>query len=270
RGENMITAAPKLNLWRAPLDNDAWWAPGRFFHVWKEARLHQITQRTNDFSVEKKDNAVIVRITTRIAPPVLKWGIETIFEYEIDARGLRLTVNGIPKGNLPHLPRLGMEWHLPLSFQQVRWYGRGPGESYADSKEAALFGLYSAKVPELETHYVYPQENGNREDTRWASFTNAKGLGLLALGEPRFNFSIHNALPEDFEKARHPHEIKRRDFLCLHLDDKQCGIGTGSCGPSTYENYRIPPGPFLFTQTLLPFSRKEGGEESYFEKIRSS
>lgn len=259
RGENLITAAPKFSLWRAPIDNDAWWAPGRFFHVWKEARLHQITQRTNAFTFEKKNGVVVVRTSTRIAPPVLKWGIETIFEYELGAHGLKLTVSGIPKGNLPHLPRLGMEWHLPLTFQHVRWYGRGPGESYADSKEAALLGLYTAKAPELETPYIYPQENGNREDTRWASFTNSKGLGLLALGEPKFNFSIHNALPEDFEKARHPHEIRRRDFLCLHLDDRQCGIGTGSCGPSTYEAYRIPPEPFVFSQTLVAISGK--GEE---------
>lgn len=270
RGEDLITAGPKLNLWRAPIDNDAWWAPGRFFHVWKEARLHQITQRTNAFTFKKKDGSVLVRIETRIAPPVLKWGIETVFEYELSGHGMKLTVNGIPKGNLPHLPRLGMEWYLPLTFQHVRWYGRGPGESYADSQEAALLGIYAAKVPELETPYIYPQENGNREDTRWASFTASKGVGLLALGEPEFNFSIHNVLPEDFEKARHPREIKRRNFLCLHLDDRQCGIGTGSCGPSTYEAYRIPPAPFAFSQTLVPFSKKKTGEEELFERLRSS
>ena len=53
----------------------------------------------------------------------------------------------------------------------MQWFGGGPGEAYADSRQAARVGRYSASVDELQTPYVYPQENGNRLDVRWARLT---------------------------------------------------------------------------------------------------
>ena len=97
-----------------------------------------------------------------------------------NCRDKRYTPRKLP----PSLPRIGLELVLPGEFTQVSWFGRGPGESYRDSKLANKFGLYSKEVSELHTPYVYPQENGNRTDVKWVSITNLRGVGLFAAGSP--------------------------------------------------------------------------------------
>ncbi|CAM3999851.1 hypothetical protein PAAL109150_04390 [Paenibacillus alkaliterrae] len=79
----------------------------------------------------------------------------------------------------------------------VKWYGRGPGESYSDSKEAGRFGVYKKSVDGLFTPYIYPQENGNRTDVRWVSITDGAGIGLLAAGAPTLEFSARRYTDSD-------------------------------------------------------------------------
>jgi evolved beta-galactosidase subunit alpha len=67
------------------------------------------------------------------------------------------------------LPKIGLQMEIPGDMDAVKWYGRGPGENYSDSKEAGRFGVYRKSVDELFTPYIYPQENGNRTDVRWIS-----------------------------------------------------------------------------------------------------
>ncbi len=96
---------------------------------------------------------------------------------------LRIDTTGTPEGKAPRtLPRIGLALALPGAFDRVAWFGRGPGEAYADSQLATRFGLYRQTVDELYTPYVFPQENGNRSDVSWVAFTNPGGTGLCATG----------------------------------------------------------------------------------------
>ena len=47
-------------------------------------------------------------------------------------------------GELPELPRFGMQMSVPGGFETVTWYGRGPHESYWDRKAGARVGVYGA------------------------------------------------------------------------------------------------------------------------------
>ena len=128
------------------------------------------------------------------------------------------------------LPRIGLQMTIPGRMDKVTWYGRGPGESYPDSKMANGFGVYKKTVDELYTPYTYPQENGNRSDVRWVSLTDTYGTGLLAVGLPQLNFSAHRFTVEDIEKAKHTCDLIPREEITLHLDYRKNGLGT-SCGP---------------------------------------
>lgn len=253
QGMPIIEKGPRLNFWRAPIDNDRF---GPFLKVWKESRLDALQHRVLGCQVvEKNDQKVVVRVASRVAPPVLRIGWLCVYEYAIYSTGdVVLTVSGEPQGPWPHLPRIGLEMTLPMDLETAIWYGRGPGESYVDSKAAAPVGRYKMPVLDLYTPYIYPQENGNRQDVRWVALTNDRGTGLYAQGMPLLNFSAHYFTTQDLEQARHTNKLELRHQITLNLDYKQCGLGSGSCGPATFEPYRIQPDPFRFAVRLRAFS----------------
>jgi beta-galactosidase len=135
---------------------------------------------------------------------------------------------------------------MPSSFGRVEWFGLGPGEAYADTRRAALVGRYSAAVEDLQTPYVFPQENGNRADVRWATLTNSEGVGLRITGHPVFDLTVRRWTTEDLDAARHTSELRPRDRIWVNLDLAQNGIGTASCGPGVLPQYRLEPAPVTF------------------------
>jgi beta-galactosidase/evolved beta-galactosidase subunit alpha len=143
-----------------------------------------------------------------------------------------------------------MQVRLPSTLSQFRWYGLGPGESYADSKSGVRLGRWAADVGELFTDYVFPQENGNRTDTRWVAAADLYGRGLRVKSDTPFNFSAHGHDTLDLEKANHDYELVCRDFVTLNLDLAQTGLGSNSCGPRALPQYELQPQPFRFEVTL--------------------
>lgn len=137
------------------------------------------------------------------------------------------------------IPRIGVEMCINKACENAKWYGKGPGESYSDSKQANLTGVFEKTVDGLFTNYVHPQENGNRTDTHWASLVNRYGLGLMAVAtSTTFNFGASYYEVTDLEKAKHTIDLQKRDYIVLHLDEKQNGLGSNSCCQSQMEKYQ--------------------------------
>ncbi|MBL8026873.1 MAG: DUF4981 domain-containing protein, partial [Fibrobacteres bacterium] len=252
-GVKVVSDGPRLNFWRASIDNDNRWASRLTQHKsWVKAGYNAMTHQTRDFSVVKTDGAIVVKVCSYIAPPVLLSGFDAEYVYTIRNDGsVKVDVSGKPnKKDMSHLPRIGLQLRLPTEFSSVSWYGRGPGESYSDSKEANAVGLYTKSVRDLYTPYVYPQENGNREEVRSVSFLDNNGHGLAVNGVPLINFSAHYFTTDDLENAKHAAELTERDFITVNIDYKQCGVGSGSCGPETLPKYKIPCEPFSFSVLL--------------------
>ena len=194
---------------------------------------------------------------SRVAPPIHDKAFECVYVYTVYGTGdMVIDMHAAPKGEWTRvLPRIGLQLALPKAFDRAAWYGRGPGESYEDSKEANRVGLYASTVDGLYTPYVYPQENGNRTDVRWVSFTNLRGFGLMAQGDPVMNFSAHWYTSEDLDRAKHTYELKKRGFITLNLDHRQNALGSASCGPGPLEKYWLKPDEFRFRIRLKPFSQ---------------
>jgi len=151
-----------------------------------------------------------------------------------------------------------VELTLPGTFGKAQWYGLGPGETYADSHAAGRTGIWRSGLDGLHTDYCFPQENGLRSQTRWASLTDDRGTGLwVASGaDETFSFGAHPYTVKDLEAARHQHEVPRRDEVTLTLDHRHTGLGSGSCGPLTFESYRVARQPWSFSFVLALFSRQ--------------
>jgi len=251
-GLPLLHSGPLLNFWRAPTDNDT-----HFKKSWIEAGLNALRHRIDSVKCERlADSAVRVTVAMRIAPPVHERAFACEMVYTVCGSGdLFIEGHGVPQGDWPDtIPRIGLQMGLQPHLDHVSWYGRGPGESYTDIRQAARVGVYSCSVEDLYTPYVFPQENGNRTDVRWAAFTNVRGMGLMAQGDPLLNFSAHWFTTQDLDRARHTCELPRRNWITLNLDHAHHGIGSGSCGPATLEKYCLRPEEFRFRVRLKPFS----------------
>ncbi|RLL43832.1 DUF4981 domain-containing protein [Oceanobacillus piezotolerans] len=263
-GLELLEKGPSINFWRAPTDNDRIgqeeFKTRSEEKAWKDSGVHMMHQRLVDFNYAHTDekDSVIVTVNKKISPPGSNWGFETSITYEIDKTGIvTVKVDGkkFGEGSLT-LPKVGLQLYLKKAFDQVDWYGRGPGESYVDSKQANRFGVWSKTVKELFTPYVVPQENGNRTDVKWVTLTNESGAGLLAAAD-LFNFSSHYYTTENLENARHTTDLVEQDFIVLNLDYQQNGLGSASCGPGVLEKYELKNIDFQFAFRLGGFSKNE-------------
>jgi len=99
----------------------------------------------------------------------------------------------------------------------------------------------------MHTDYIKPQENGNRDQTRWVELRGTHGRGIQISGNPFFGFSAQRYSTRDLESTAHNTELKPRDEVYVNLDHRQLGLGSNSCGPLPLEQYKLRPGEFKFS-----------------------
>jgi beta-galactosidase/evolved beta-galactosidase subunit alpha len=254
-GASLLVRGPRANFWRAPTDNDGGFRAKGAQIEWREHGLHALMHHIDSVEASLDDaGAPCVTVKSRVAGPVVKVGIACEYVYTMRPDGaLVVDFSGKPWGGWNCLwPRIGLQFHLPKTLDRAHWYGRGPGESYADSKDGQRIGCWSATVDDLLTNYIFPQENGNHTNTRRVALTDAFGAGLQATAAAPFDFSAHWYDTVDLEKARHTFDLVKGDYVTLNLDLAQTGLGSNSCGPRALPQYELKPQPFRFVVTLKP------------------
>lgn len=261
REVEVLVSGPKLNVWRAPTDNDGLKfqpeAEGKLLAEWLKAGLPRLERQVESVTVEPV-KPYIIRLAIKTSETSAA-GSFTAFThhhtYTIYGSGEVVMENTIEASpDLPPLPRLGLTMSLSGGFEQFTWFGRGPHENYIDRNTGAAIGLYSSSVDEQYVPYIMPQENGNKTEVRWLTLTNeAAKVGLLAVGSQPFETSVSHYTADDLYQAYHTNELTRRDEVVLNLDVRQCGLGGASCGPGTLPQYLVLPGTYTFGVHLRPF-----------------
>jgi beta-galactosidase/beta-glucuronidase len=257
-GQSLLTAGPRLNVWRAPTDNDRY-----VDETWRELGLDRLDHRIASCALMRDDPGLVtVTVNAVIGGYALPPLFDCLYRYSFAGDGeIALTTALTPRpwlaSRLQTLPRVGLELWLPGELDRFAWYGLGPDESYPDRKDHVTVGFWRGTVQEQYVPYIMPQENGNKSDVRWATFTNAHGRGLRAWGDELVNVSAHHYTPDDFARATHAHELVRRDETIVHLVHEVAGLGSASCGPRPLDAYLIPPRPTTFTIRLRPVAMDE-------------
>ncbi|KFY60913.1 hypothetical protein V496_05227, partial [Pseudogymnoascus sp. VKM F-4515 (FW-2607)] len=222
-------------------------------------------------STSPSTSTATITTVTRFAPPVLAWSILLTTTYTFTPTHLHISLRGHPSGpKLPEtLPRIGLEMGLAPQFGVAKWWGRGPGEGYADTKMAQRFGNWEAREEGLWTGYEWPQEGGGRTDVRWVEFSSSKSSDEGAKGEEKegekrdtlkatfgaqngCGFTANHFSTADLEECTHDYELQKRkkEGWVVRLDWKQHGIGSASCGPGPAEQYMLRTGDFEFEIVL--------------------
>lgn len=257
-GMQVLSKGPRLTLWRAPISNDM----EIIDKLKKVYFLHLEHEVVMNIDYHMEGNILKVEVDTINSTTNSAWHFKTKYVYTVCPSGdILIDVEGTPSGRVDlapdMLPRIGVSMHLDKSMEHVRYFGMGPGENYADSKEAAQMGLYANTVDGLFTNYVIPQENGNHMGCKWVSMTNDRGMGLLASTEGDFNFSASWYEDKDLDDAKHTCDLVKRDYIVFNVDYKQNALGTNSCGQWQLDKYRARFEDFKLSFRLTPFNNKE-------------
>lgn len=257
-GMQVLSKGLRLTLWRAPISNDM----EIIDKLKKVYFLHLEHEVVMNIDYHMEGNILKVEVDTINSTTNSAWHFKTKYVYTVCPSGdILIDVEGTPSGRVDlapdMLPRIGVSMHLDKSMEHVRYFGMGPGENYADSKEAAQMGLYANTVDGLFTNYVIPQENGNHMGCKWVSMTNDRGMGLLASTESDFNFSASWYEDKDLDDAKHTCDLVKRDYIVFNVDYKQNALGTNSCGQWQLDKYRAKFEDFKLSFRLTPFNNKE-------------
>lgn len=152
--------------------------------------------------------------------------------------------------------RYGMTMTMPVEFQNIHWYGRGPEPTYIDRMLEPI-GVYESTVDGQWIDYSNPQENGNKVDVRWMAMLNQSGYGLLIKGAQPLSVNACNFDPIAMQNSAYAFELKRIDGVRLNIDLATSGVGgNNSWGKTAMPAYLLPVADFSYGFHLQPVQAK--------------
>ena len=249
RGETLLTGGTP-NFWRGLTDNDAGAGLHKTHSIWK-----RMTEGRRVAQVELTEDSARIRFV--MGPGFVRYEVA----YRMLGDGsVSVTSTFTPlKDDLPDPLRIGLRFNAPARLNQIKWYGRGPHESYADRQTGAALGLYEGALADQYHDYIRPQESGNKTDVRWFHLTGASGAGLQVTGKQPLSV---NALPFPYEDLYHrAHGERHSSDIVAHgdgsvlIDAIQAGVGgdTGwNLDARPLVKYRVPLKPLSYAFTLKP------------------
>ena len=295
------------NFWRGPSDNDYGNGMPKRLQVWKQSSKNF---NVTDASVAMEDQNAVININYLLPAGnlyIMKYivypsGVVDVQAHftstDMDAAQTEIseatrTATFTPgqdaerrKSSKLNVPRIGVRFRMPVSMDQVEYFGRGPAENYWDRKAGSMVGLYKANANDLYFPYVRPQENGHHTDTRWVSVSNNQKKGLLIQANELIEFNALRNSIEDFDaeeatqlprqwsnfspeqranhdeaaaknvlrRQHHINDITPQNFVEVCVDLKQQGVaGYDSWGARPIPPYILPANKdYQWGFTLIP------------------
>ena len=209
------------NFWRAPNDNDYGSGNPKRLEIWElSSRNFNVTKA----AAEIVDGNAIVNVEYKLPA-----GNEFLITYKIYPDGVMNVATHFTPAHLDGVkigiseatatatfspgrdkvsdrdkmvvPRIGVRFRLPVTMDQLEYFGRGPVENYWDRKAGYMIGQYKSTAEEQYFPYVRPQENGHHCDTRWLAL-GGKGKNLLIVADDDMEFNAMRNSVEDFDAGK--------------------------------------------------------------------
>ncbi|MDE7097195.1 MAG: beta-galactosidase, partial [Muribaculaceae bacterium] len=256
-GMKMIAEGGQLtpNFWRAPTDNDFGAGLQRRYEAWRKPEM-----KLTSLEHHEKDGIVIV--DAKYDMPGVKGSLALCYAIAPDGE-IAVTESFKPAEGAEgsNLFRFGMQMQMPVDFDAIEYYGRGPVENYSDRNHSTFLGVYSQKVSDQFYPYIRPQETGTKTDVRYWKQLNAAGNGLEFRSIDPFSISALNysidSLDDYPNKDRKPHShgplVKKADFTNICIDKAQMGLGcVNSWGAVPRSEYMLPYREYSFIFSMQP------------------
>ncbi|MBQ9544007.1 MAG: DUF4981 domain-containing protein [Clostridia bacterium] len=248
----LIAAPSGINIMRAPISNDR-----RAVEKWKFFGCDSAQPRGYGAEVKRDGRKVRITCAFSVGAAGLRPVVKGTLRLTIDAAGrVFFGFDAKKYPSLPFLPRFGVRFFIPKSYEKFSYLGYGPSQSYADKLCAARFGYFESGAKESYVDYIRPQEHGSHFGTERLSVDGEVPFEVIA-GKTPFSFSLLGHTQELLMSAAHNYELEEAPFNVLCVDYKQQGIGNRSCGPDPMKPYLFSENRFRFDFVLAPY----GGED---------
>ena len=254
RGSEIISDPLQPCFWRVPTDNDEGGGSRGFAGRWRKAGLDRYNARVKTLDIKTQDNGDVVMNVSSDLVFLEERTMEFRGSYTFRTDGsIVFSMDLNLTGEFPPLARVGMQFSMPASFNNIKWYGRGPFESYQDRKESAGVGLWSGSVADQYFPYVMHQENGNKTDVRWIEITDDAETGLNITGTPLMEVNVQNYSQQALNLAKPSKKLFRGDKTYVNIDLRQMGLGgDDSWSPRVHEEYQLKEKNYKFGFVINP------------------
>lgn len=241
------------NFWRAPTDNDFGAKLQNYFIVWKDPQL-KLKSLVGSITEEE-----LVKIEAEYEMPEVEATLS--LSYLINNHGaisITQSMKAFSTKKVENMFRFGMRMEMPAEYDQIEYYGRGPGENYSDRKTNTFVGLYKQTTEDQFYSYIRPQENGAKTDIRWWKQQNLGGKGIEIISNNYFSASALHYSIESLDEGRmkinrHSEFVEPDESNHLCIDLVQMGLGcVNTWGALPLPEYRIPYGNYSFSFTIKP------------------
>ena len=253
-GEELLASPMEYSAWRAPLDNDMF-IRGEF----QRAGYDRLRPRVYGVSYyEQADGSVLITCESSLGADSLVPRIRLLSRFTVNRSGeIGCGVEVEVDESAPFLPKFGLLLPMPLKYQNLDYFGLGPGESYIDKCHASYMGRFKGEVNSLFHSYLKPQECGAHIGVKYAALTSNDKIGLMAVSDDSFTFSALPYSAKELQAANHEFALPAPRMVWFSVDYKQSGVGSNSCGPRILERYQFKEKRFTFKVRLRPVTRQD-------------
>jgi len=224
---------------------------------YRKLELDKLARKEDaEFSVSEEGGIVTVSVTSHFMSPE-DAGVDEVQTWSIDGAGrMDVSISVAPTGELTPdvwIPRVGVRIPLVPELNQMSYYGLGPHGNYVDRLDGAWMGIHSSRVMDQYVPYIRPQDHGNREAVRWLEVKDQSGTGLKVLAPESLAMSVLPYTQDELLKAWHTIDLPRKPTATeLRISPKVSGVGNGSCGSATDEQYRATAAAVDYRFVLVP------------------
>ena len=240
-GRQRLAGPVSLTAYRAIIDNEMY-----CYENWKY---------TDQFKAENMDRAFtqvygvtvgdgVIEATCGLAGvsrvPMVRYTLKIFIAAD---GAMEWSVDAAVRDWAAWIPRFGFEFPLAEQNLPFRYFGRGPGDNYADMCHHVRQDWFESTAAAEYVSYIKPQEHGNHAGVRRLTID---GLTFEA-GEKPFEANVSLYSTRQLDRATHINEIGASTGTHLRIDYRNAGVGSQSCGPELAPEFRITEKQIAFT-----------------------
>ena len=246
----------RLNLWRAPTQNDC--ADRNGAAAWDGLqRLKAKTYKESYGRISDSTQYTAAKVIIDLMLTAEDGGMMPVREViEIaDDGSMQVSLRVQGEGVFRTFAKVGLQGKLAKEFEKTTWWGYD-NERYPDRRTAGRLGIWHTDDwRKLAKHHAVPQEEGNHEAYQLELGGNNSALQISIDGSTLFNFNRYEyddtimAANDRWWKMPKPDSL----YCILNIDSRIAGLGTATCGPGVRAPYRLSgDSTYTFRFSFIP------------------